>query len=162
MSNITIDPNPKMWGPPLWKLLHTITFKYPEKIDPRNSEHTKVKNKVKKIFSNLKRSIPCKPCRDSYVGFTNSLPIERHLHGRNSLSYWLYRIHNMVNAKLRRYESEEFKRGLHQLDEHSRIHRISPADYNRMKSDLKTRIMITGPDPDYNEVKQTYKYARYF
>lgn len=155
MSN-SIDPNPKVWGPKLWKKLHTITFDYPDHIDPNNPDDMRLKNQVKKLFTELKTGIPCKDCRKSYRLFIKRRPIDNRLDSMASLSRWLYEIHNMVNAKLRKRERALFRSKMQELDDYSRIYRISPEQYNRYKMEMKSKIMITGPDPTYQQVKNMY------
>lgn len=155
-----IDPNPRVWGPILWKKLHTITFKYPKVINPKNPDDVRLKKRVRKLFMDLKNTIPCKACRESYRRYIQELPIDGNLNSREKLSFWLYRIHNKVNAKLRRQESEDFRKALHQLEEYARVHRVSPQQFQDMKKRLKNQIMITGPDPTFADVKQMYKYSK--
>lgn len=156
MSN-SIDPNPQVWGPKLWKNLHKITFDYPVVVDLSNPDDQKLRSYVKKLFFELKTGIPCKDCRKSYRLFTKMHPIDKHLGSRDRLSRWLYGIHNMVNAKLRKRERELFRAKMQELDDYSRIYRISPQKYNEYKVLMKSKIMITGKDPSYQQVKNMYK-----
>lgn len=87
--------NTQFWGPS-WVLLHCITFNYPE--SPTDSD----KMKVKLFFDLLADLLPCKYCRESYKKFIIKLPIDDYLDSRKKLTKWLYKIHNMVNDKLRR------------------------------------------------------------
>ena len=49
--------NPVIWGPPLWDILHYITFKY----TPRDAK------KVHRLFiAHLPNLLPCKHCRIHY------------------------------------------------------------------------------------------------
>jgi hypothetical protein len=160
MGSTYIDPNPKIWGPILWRKLHTITFKYPNVIDTKNPSDMKIQKRVRKLFMDLKSTIPCKACRDSYRKYIQELPIDDNLDSREKLSYWLYIIHNKVNAKLRRQESEDFRKALYQLEEYARVRRVSPEQFEHMKNKLKYQIMITGPDPSFHDIKQKYKYAK--
>lgn len=158
---MSLSSDPRVWGPPLWKRLHTITFKYPERIDMSDVDDVAIRNKVRKIFEELRKTIPCKACRYSYRKFFKRDGVEKYLGGRDGLSRWLYRLHNKVNGKLRKQELERFKGALHRLDEYSRVRRISPKEYNDIKGRLKSQIMITGKDPLYVDVKKRYKYARF-
>ena len=152
----SIDPNPKVWGPPLWKKLHTITFDYPEHIDENNPQDVAIKKGVRQLFLELRSAIPCKECRTSYRRFIKQFPVEPHLHSRDSLSRWLYDIHNMVNAKLRKKENDLYLKKMQELDDYSRVYRISPEQRNKFKHDMKCKIIITGPDPSYQQVKNYY------
>ena len=50
----SVDPNPKVWGPPLWKKLHKITFDYPEHINNNNSQRCSNKKTRKGIIHGIK------------------------------------------------------------------------------------------------------------
>jgi hypothetical protein len=99
----------KIWGPALWKSLHSITFAYP--INPTAEDKTHYKN----FFLNLGFVMPCKYCRDSYqkfigIGFNTSKEVNLEpsinelndavLENRTTLTKWLYNLHNRVNDKL--------------------------------------------------------------
>jgi hypothetical protein len=82
------------WGPHAWEYLHTVTFAYPE--EPSAID----KQDYYDLFSNLRTTLPCKHCRDSYSIFFKHIPIDNYLDSRYGLVFWLYVIHNMVNLKL--------------------------------------------------------------
>jgi len=82
----------RFWGPSGWKLLHSITFTYNPSTDREN---------VKEVFTMLPYVLPCKFCRASLTEYMEVNPIDSHLDSANSLSKWLWKIHNQVNAKLR-------------------------------------------------------------
>ena len=88
----------KIWGPAVWEALHCIAFGYP--VEPTD-EH---KKNYKEFFSNLMNVLPCKFCRDSYKDFItkeeNTLLKDCDMDNRESLTRWLYKIHNRVNLKL--------------------------------------------------------------
>jgi len=90
----------KVWGPPGWLFLHCITFGYPFKIDPNNTEHVQKQRDYRDFFHLIGKVFPCKYCRDSYQGFIKDLPIEPKLDSRDNLCKWLYDVHNKVNEKL--------------------------------------------------------------
>ena len=81
----------KFWGPSGWKMLHLITFRY----DPSN------KVNMRDFFSSMPFILPCKFCRTSLTEYMEEDPLEPALASRDSLSRWLWRIHNKVNNKLR-------------------------------------------------------------
>ena len=86
----------RFWGPSGWKLLHLITYNYP--INPTYQE----KQDYGLFFNSLKYILPCKYCRNSLNKFYKQLPIEEHLASKETLTLWLYKIHNKVNNKLRK------------------------------------------------------------
>jgi len=79
----------RYWGPSGWKLLHTITFSYAPEL----------KETYKEFFTTIAYILPCKHCRKSYTEYILQDPIDNE--SRLSMTQWLWRIHNMVNAKLR-------------------------------------------------------------
>lgn len=97
MSNANNGLVTKIWGPPAWTFLHSVTFGYP--IEP-TEEH---KEKYKQFFELAGDVLPCKYCRDSYKDFIQSgctkLDDDK-LENRESLTRWMYDIHERVNKKL--------------------------------------------------------------
>jgi len=82
--------DPKVWGPYLWNVLHALTFKY---------EPSKDRTSYKRLFTyHLFNMLPCKPCRQNFRRHIESYPIK--LDTRESLSRWLVKIHNIINATL--------------------------------------------------------------
>lgn len=81
----------RFWGPSGWRLLHLITFTY----EPAR------RNEIRRFFELLPYVLPCKFCRRSLAEYMESDPLEQALASRSTLTQWLYRIHNQVNAKLR-------------------------------------------------------------
>jgi hypothetical protein len=83
----------KFWGPSGWRLLHLITFMY---------EPEAQRSSVREMFTMLPFVLPCKFCRASLTDYMKKEPLtETVLKDSSSLSRWLYKIHNLVNAKLR-------------------------------------------------------------
>jgi hypothetical protein len=69
-----------------------ITFAY---------EPSKQKNAMEHFFSILPYVLPCKFCRSNLIEHYEKLPLEKALDSKESLSKWLYEIHNLVSKKLR-------------------------------------------------------------
>jgi hypothetical protein len=88
----------KIWGPAVWESLHCIAFGYP--IEPTDEQ----RQNYKEFFTNLMNVLPCKFCRDSYKDFItkeqNTILKDCDMDNRESLTRWLYKIHNRVNLKL--------------------------------------------------------------
>lgn len=82
----------RFWGPSGWRFLHQISFAY----DPKTQ-----KKPVGLLFEMLPFVLPCKFCRASLTEYMEADPLEPALESKESLSRWLWRIHNQVNAKLR-------------------------------------------------------------
>lgn len=104
IKEINIDTNfskngliTKIWGYHLWEALHSITFGYPE--NPSSEQ----KIIYRRFFTDLGEVLPCKYCRDSYKKFIQCGNTELHdsiFDSRNTLTKWLYDLHEAVNAKL--------------------------------------------------------------
>jgi hypothetical protein len=82
------------WGPSAWEYLHTLTFNYPEKPTDDNKKY------YYELFDNLKYTLPCKYCRESFSIFFKYININDYLNDRMGITYWLFTIHNIVNYKL--------------------------------------------------------------
>jgi hypothetical protein len=86
----------RFWGPSGWKLLHLVSYSYPN--EP-SFEDTQIYGM---FYNNLKYVLPCKYCRTSLTGFMEELPIENYMSSKKKLTKWMYLIHNKVNDKLRK------------------------------------------------------------
>jgi hypothetical protein len=81
-----------VWGPPLWHVLHTISFNYPS--NP-TKQH---KKKYMKFIHNLKYILPCKYCRMNLKKNFKSLPLTmKDMKNRHSFSLYVYNLHEHVN-----------------------------------------------------------------
>ena len=85
----------KKWGPGAWIILHSSAQRYP--INPTDKE----KECYKGFYSNLKFTLPCGKCKESYTEFLKMLPIDYFLGSRELLTFWIYTVHNFVNFKLK-------------------------------------------------------------
>ena len=84
-----------VWGPPMWHVLHTISFNFP--IKPTESQ----KKHYYKFYSNLKNILPCKYCRDNLSNNLKELPLTIDIFkSRDSLSRWVYMLHETINTML--------------------------------------------------------------
>lgn len=90
----------KIWGPSAWKFLHTASFAYP--LEPTEDE----KREYRSFFNSLQYVLPCSLCRDSYKKFIHGeidpkLKLTDNVFkNRDTLTRWLYDLHQAVNAKL--------------------------------------------------------------
>jgi hypothetical protein len=84
-----------VWGPPMWHMLHTISFNYP--IKPTKEDKENYYN----YFKSLIYILPCRYCRDNLknnfkkVGLTKSV-----FKNRDTLSRFVYDLHEEVNRML--------------------------------------------------------------
>ena len=84
-----------IWGPPLWHVLHTISFNYP--IKPSNEQKKDYFN----FYNNLKNILPCKYCRDNLNDNLLKLPLNMTVFkNRNNLSKYVYKLHENINNML--------------------------------------------------------------
>ena len=86
--------NVNEWGPGGWIFLHTTTFNYP--LNPSEADKIKYYN----FFNAIKTILPCKYCRQSFEIYMKYIPIDDFLDSREGVTYWLYRLHNLVNEKV--------------------------------------------------------------
>lgn len=82
----------RFWGPPAWKLLHTIAAAY----EPARKKH------IIEFLDVLPFVLPCKFCRASLTDHYKRLPFRgtTALDSRDSFEEWMYKLHNLVNDKL--------------------------------------------------------------
>ncbi len=87
----------KIWGPGGWTFMHSITFGYP--ISPNEEQ----KKQYKQFFISVGDVLPCSYCRDSYKKFISTgktALTDDVMENRESLTKWLYHLHEVVNRKL--------------------------------------------------------------
>ena len=103
------DPNngmmTKVWGPPGWFFLHTVAQGYPVNPTQFDADNDQVPGttaaRYRATFEGLGHVLPCKYCRLSYNQYIGELPMTPAVMAdRNSLTRWLWEIHNKVNRKL--------------------------------------------------------------
>lgn len=87
MDGVQIDPN--VWGPPLWDMLFTFTFKSKAKVSTFQT-----------LFVLLDKIIPCQHCRRNYTIYRKQVQPTTFVRDGTSACQWLWTIHDMVNQKL--------------------------------------------------------------
>lgn len=98
-KNIDYNSNDGMltsvWGPPLWHVLHSMSFNYP--VNPSKSD----KIHYRDFILELRWTLPCGKCRENLVCNFNKLPIKMsHMKSRNTFSKYVYDLHELVNKML--------------------------------------------------------------
>ncbi len=84
-----------VWGPPMWHILHTLSFNYP--VIP--TKHHKIA--YYNFYKNLVNILPCKYCRDNLKNNYKKNPLNQAvLKNRDSLSRWVYCLHENINHML--------------------------------------------------------------
>jgi len=90
----------KIWGPHFWEVLHFVSFGYP--IEPTKQN----KKDYKAFYLAIGNVLPCKYCRESYCKFitdkddTRNKLTDADLKNRDSLTKWVYKLHERVNEKI--------------------------------------------------------------
>ena len=88
----------KIWGPHFWETLHVVSFGYP--LEP--TEQNKLE--YAKFYIAIKNVLPCRYCRESYTNFIlhegRTKLTTDDLKNRETLTKWVYKLHNRVNEKL--------------------------------------------------------------
>src|SRR5690242_6193985 len=80
----------KIWGCPLWFVLHMITFNYP--VHPTDAD----KHNYYIFFRALGFVLPCRVCRENYrAAIRRSMTLDDFA-SRHTLSRFLYTLHNNV------------------------------------------------------------------
>jgi hypothetical protein len=82
--------SPKLWGPILWRLLHSLSVNYPEK--PNDIE---ISN-MKAFLISISETIPCEFCKHHFNEFARELSHDK-LNSRLKLFRTLYDYHDYVN-----------------------------------------------------------------
>mgnify|MGYP001187129381 CR=1 FL=1 len=89
-----MNPNPGVFGPHFWFVLHSVSFFYPEYPDSSDMR------RHKEFYESFVYMIPCDECKKHYRVLLTRYPIDGHLDNREQLSRWVVFIHNKVNEKL--------------------------------------------------------------
>ena len=86
-----------VWGPPLWHVLHSMSFNYP--VNPSKFERQHYRD----FILSLKWTLPCGKCRTNLVNNLKSLPVEiKHMKSRDTFSRYVYDLHEVVNTMLKK------------------------------------------------------------
>ena len=84
-----------IWGPPLWHVLHTISFNYPIHPTKEDKEHYFI------YFNSLQYILPCSYCRDNLKKNLKKIPLNKKIFkSRELLSTWVYLLHEEINKML--------------------------------------------------------------
>ena len=84
-----------VWGPPMWHMLHTISFNYNVKPTKEQMKH------YYKFYKNLINILPCKYCRENLVKTLKTHKLTKAImKNRETLSRWVYKLHENINDML--------------------------------------------------------------
>jgi len=82
----------KIWGPPTWFFLHSMTLALPEEVPKEQQLH------MKNMLVALSEVLPCSLCSENWRQNMKEDPVDPHLGHRSSMVDWMIRMHNKVNA----------------------------------------------------------------
>ena len=84
-----------VWGPPMWHMLHTISFNYP--ISPTEEQ----KKHYYSFYISLQNILPCRYCRENLANNMVKLPLTMDVFkSRDTLSRYVYALHETINTML--------------------------------------------------------------
>jgi hypothetical protein len=86
-----------VWGPAAWHLLHTISFNYP--VHPTHDD----KRHYREFILSFGKVLPCGKCRENFKNTLERMPVTNDvMSSRECFSKFIYRLHNDVNARLKK------------------------------------------------------------
>ena len=88
------EPDPKVWGPHYWFMLHTITMNYPLR------PNTVTKKKYYDFIHNIPLFIPVESNATYFSKLLDKYPLVPYLDSRDSFIRWMHHIHNKINEHL--------------------------------------------------------------
>jgi len=106
--------NSKIFGPCAWTVLQLMTF-------VRSRKNTQVqlteseRENVSVVVYSMAMILPCKYCRESYRRYIQCIDVRSWIQNNDflhtdSLNYWFYLIHNLVNQKLGKVWERDFEK----------------------------------------------------
>jgi hypothetical protein len=85
----------KIWGPPMWHYLHTMSFNYPVNPTPEEKKH------YRDFIINLQYVLPCKYCRMNLTNNFKKKPLHMcDMASRDTFSRYIYELHETINKML--------------------------------------------------------------
>jgi hypothetical protein len=85
----------KIWGPPMWHYLHTMSFNYPVNPTPEEKKH------YRDFIINLQYVLPCKYCRMNLTNNFKKKPLQMcDMASRETFSRYIYELHETINKML--------------------------------------------------------------
>lgn len=145
------------WGPHAWSFLFScIAGGYPTHVDKSNKEHIKKVKAFQNMLKSLEHTLPCIYCRQSYGAFMKEIPLSHYEHSRTEMMRWLYLIHDLVNKKLIKQETESYeyeKKRLASLN-------YKPQKLKEQLAKLKKCTFKTKPSPPFEKVLKMYEKQR--
>jgi FAD-linked sulfhydryl oxidase len=103
--------SPDVWGPLFWRTMHIVSLGYNTEPSKREQED------AIRFYKSLETMLPCGICRAHYTEFLKEMPVEQAVGSRDDLIYWVFQLHNKVNANLgkRQFTFDEYIQSMRQL-----------------------------------------------
>lgn len=120
--------DPKVWGPKLWFVIHTIALNFPE--NPSYEQ----KRTHEDFFNSLVYLIPCDKCRVHYRQHINNNPVVNHLKDSDTLFRYTIELHNEVNKSL--------NKRVYSYDEVVKFYRIEYGDERASNKYFNKKTLI--------------------
>jgi hypothetical protein len=93
MSSPENSTDPKLWGPALWKFLHSMAANYPQKPNPQYRASSR------QFFYSLRHLLPCEMCRTHYSALLSKR--QPQTESAHALQEWVLWMHNEVNRRIK-------------------------------------------------------------
>lgn len=129
-----MNPNPGVFGPHFWFVLHSVSFFYPEYPDSSDMR------RHKEFYESFVYMIPCDECKKHYRVLLTRYPIDGHLESRNLLSRWVVFIHNSVNKRLGKPQMDYDD----VVDYYRKMYSSSSSSLSQRSRSIPFFIVITG------------------
>lgn len=121
-----------IWGPPMWHILHTVSFNYP--IKPTKEQAIYYYN----FYNNLVNILPCRYCRDNLCDNLKKHPLNKSvLKNRDSLSRWVYELHEKINKMLGKKSNLTYEM-IRDRYEHFRSRCLNESEIKVLKNNKET------------------------
>ena len=144
-----------LWGPIEWESMQNKAFGSPVVFD------NETKNKYRTYFEINVQIIPCSMCQSAFGNMIKYIPITDYLDGRDSLCFWIFMMHNLVNRKLNK-PLAVFSHVIHKY-ENNRARCGNKNDkekYNKCKETLQPFTMQMAEEKA-REIKSKYESISY-
>jgi hypothetical protein len=89
-------PAASIWGPYLWKFLHSFAAIVKEREDKQTKFKKSEESEARWIVNNIDKIIPCKECLAHVLSFKKSMPFTP----KSDYALWFWSLHESVNQKL--------------------------------------------------------------
>jgi hypothetical protein len=127
-----------IWGPPLWHVLHTMSFNYP--VNPTKDQKTH----YRELILNLKWTLPCGKCRANLLCNFKKLPIKfSHMKSRDTFSKYVYDLHELINKMLGKVSGLTYN-DVRERYEHFRSRCTETEEQIRKRSETSKNVIETG------------------